>query len=247
MAPVRTGLIDIGATAVRLLVADVEEGSLSPVLDRRHDVRPRRGTEPALAALAGAEAARARGSGAERVIVAAGASLRRYAELQRLDRACRREGAGAVMVLAPGQECRLAFRGATSAAAATGPVAAVLVGGASTGIAVGWPGTDPDWWGSRSVGPRLLAERIGAEDSPTAAQLAGVRAAAGRALATLAAPECERAYVAGDAAGYGSAALVIVDEVRDLLGRRLEPARGGLAEGLALGLADEAAFAAGGP
>jgi exopolyphosphatase/guanosine-5'-triphosphate,3'-diphosphate pyrophosphatase len=203
MAPVRIGVIDIGTNTTRLLVADVEEGSLRPVAQRRHFVNPSRGSEPALAALVEAEAAVAREAGAEELVIAGTAALRRYAELRRLDRACRKAGAGPLRVLSAGDEARLAFRGATIGREAPERIAVVDVGGGSTEIAIGQPGRDPEWWASRPLGSRLLTEDVRLDDPPAEAQLAALRAAVSRRLANLDPPEAGATL----AVGGGTASL----------------------------------------
>ena len=210
----RIGVIDIGTNTTRLLVADVDGGSLRPVAERRHFVSPSRGSEPALAALVEAEARRARADGVEELVVAGTASLRHYTELRRLERACRRAGAGPLRILSAGEEARLGFRGATAGRDGDGPpVAVVDVGGGSTEVAIGRPGGDPDWWASRPVGSRVLTERIRPHDPPTESQVAALRAAVARRLANLEPPDLAETTVA---VGGGAASL------RLLCGRRAE-------------------------
>ncbi|HKG35982.1 MAG TPA: hypothetical protein VKA89_06045 [Solirubrobacterales bacterium] len=185
MRLVRIGVIDIGTNTTRLLVADVEGESLRPVAERRQFVSPTRGTEPALAALVEAEARRARAEGAEELVVAGTGSLRQYAELRRLERACRRSGAGPLRILSAGEEARLAFSGATAGRDDAGPLAVVDVGGGSTEVAIGSPGGDPGWWASRPVGSRVLIERVRPSDPPAANHISAMRAAVARRLANL--------------------------------------------------------------
>ncbi|MEK6277014.1 MAG: hypothetical protein AABM29_03260 [Actinomycetota bacterium] len=204
MAAVVIAVIDIGTNTTRLLVVEVEQGQLRPLVERRHFAAP--GSEgPAssaqLASLIESEARHARDAGAEELLVAGTAALRAAGVDEELQLACSRAGAGEPRVLSEREEAELAFLGATASVQVAGAVAVADVGGGSTELAVGSVGEAPSWWASRALGSRLLTEEALTSDPPSDEQMMHGRSLAGSMLDGLDPPGCESALaVSGGAA-----------------------------------------------
>lgn len=207
------GVIDIGTNTTRLLVAEVEGESVTPLLQHRHFATPAGAGARVLAHLLEREAETAREAGAEVVHTVGTASLRGSPEARRLDRACRRIGAGGLRILTEAEEAQLAFAGALAGeqGEVNGRVAVIDVGGGSTEIAVG-AADGVEWWASRPVGSRRLTERALLSDPPGPSQLAAARHAVSRRFAGVEPPPCDLVL----AVGGGAASL------RRLCGDRLD-------------------------
>jgi exopolyphosphatase/guanosine-5'-triphosphate,3'-diphosphate pyrophosphatase len=210
----RAACIDIGSNTTRLLVAEPDPKRPGAVLevasyrtfvrlttaDRRHGIPPQKAQAIADAVAEQAQAARAAGIAALRVV--ATAALRdapdRDALITRLSAA-----AGVpVEILSGEEEARLAFSGATASLAADG-VASVLVadvGGGSTELAWGAPGGTPTWWAWLPIGSSALAEAHLHGDPPTAAELDAARAEAAAAIAAADCPAADVAWAVGGSA-----------------------------------------------
>ena len=193
------GAIDIGTNTTRLLVAEVGEGPPRPLLQRRHFLAPRSEGIEGLVELVAREADAARAAGATEVLVVGTAPLRRLPQARRLVLACERIGVGRLRILSESEEASLAFLGATGTAPAALPqsVCVVDVGGGSTELVVGSPGSEPSWWASRPVGSRNLTERALLSDPPHADQLAAARNAVARRLARVEPPAADLALTVG--------------------------------------------------
>jgi exopolyphosphatase / guanosine-5'-triphosphate,3'-diphosphate pyrophosphatase len=209
--------VDIGSNTTRLLVAEVRDGRLTEVLQRRAFTRI--GTGPVISAEKIAEVAHvvasqvelARGAGAERVRVVATAAIRAAVNREEFL-------AGmnvAVEVLDGAEEARLAFLGATATLGAEfeGIVGVVDVGGGSTEIAVGTLAGGVRWSSSFLVGSGALADHYLRSDPPSGDELRAVREHACEVLETRDVPPAEYAVAVG-----GSAA-----SLRRLVGDVLEP------------------------
>ncbi len=210
----RAACIDIGSNTTRLLVAEPDPKRPGAVIEvaayrtfvrlttaeRTHGIPPEKAQAIADAVAEQAEAARAAGIAALRVV--ATAALRdapdRDALITRLSAA-----AGVpVEILSGEEEARLAFSGATASLAADG-VASVLVadvGGGSTELAWGAPGGTPTWWASLPIGSNALAEAYLHGDPPTAAELDAARAEAAAAIAAADCPAADVAWAVGGSA-----------------------------------------------
>jgi exopolyphosphatase/guanosine-5'-triphosphate,3'-diphosphate pyrophosphatase len=209
--------VDIGSNTTRLLVAEVREGRLTEVLQRRAFTRI--GTGPVIlppkiaevSEVVRSQIALARSVGAERVRVVATASIR--AAVNR-DEFLAGMSVG-VEVLDEAEEARLAFLGATATFGAElpGVVGVVDVGGGSTEIAVGTMAGGVGWSSSFLVGSGVLADHYLRSDPPSSAQLQAVREHAGEVLETRTVPVAEHAVAVG-----GSAA-----SLRRLVGDVIEP------------------------
>lgn len=209
--------VDIGSNTTRLLVAEVREGRLTEVLQRRAFTRI--GTGPVISPVKIAEVSRvvaeqvelARGAGAEGVRVVATASIR--AAVNR-DEFLAGMSVG-VEVLDGAEEARLAFLGATATLGVEleGVVGVVDVGGGSTEIAVGTVAGGVGWSSSFLVGSGALADHYLRSDPPSTAQLDAIREHACEVLETRNVPAAEHAVAVG-----GSAA-----SLRRLVGDVLAP------------------------
>jgi exopolyphosphatase/guanosine-5'-triphosphate,3'-diphosphate pyrophosphatase len=197
----RVGVIDVGSNTTRLLVASAGPKGLDPVETQklrlslgeeieRHGVV----SDVHVAAAAKAVAEMARAARRERVdsldvfLTAPGRQATNSAELVA---ALSRAAGVQARVLSKEEEGTLAYRGAVLTASVSLPprIAVCDIGGASTEIAVGSPGRDPDWVESVDLGSVRLTTR-GAD----------MRAEAHAAFAHLVPPTVEAALVVGGSA-----------------------------------------------
>ena len=217
--------MDIGTNSTRLLVAEVDGGTLNE-LDRRTTVtRLGEGVE-ASARLSDAAMARVSealadyrealdGIGAERVVAVATSAMRDAANGPEFrDEIERRFGIDA-RTISGDEEARLTFLGAT---AGRDPGAATLVidiGGGSTEFVVGHAGGDPEFHVSTRMGSVRHTERHLHSDPPTAAELAALAEDA-RAIVEADVPADVRAGVdAGIAVAGTATSLAAIDQELD--------------------------------
>lgn len=217
--------MDIGTNSTRLLVAEVDGGTLNE-LDRRTTVtRLGEGLE-ASGRLSDAAMARVSealadyrealdGLGAERVVAVATSAMRDAANGPEFrDEIERRFGIDA-RTISGDEEARLTFLGAT---AGRDPGAATLVidiGGGSTEFVVGHAGGDPEFHVSTRMGSVRHTERHLHSDPPTAAELAALAEDA-RAIVEADVPADVRAGVnAGIAVAGTATSLAAIDQELD--------------------------------
>jgi exopolyphosphatase / guanosine-5'-triphosphate,3'-diphosphate pyrophosphatase len=162
----RVGVLDVGSNTIRLLVADVQGGSVVPVETGRVRLSlgeeiERHGVVSATSIRAAAKAVRkfralAARHGVDEVDVFLTAPGRQAANADELVAALR-----GARVLTTDEEGRLAYRGAMATADGNllGSIGVVDVGGASTEIAVGSRGADPAWVESVDLGSVRLTTR----------------------------------------------------------------------------------------
>jgi len=165
------GVVDIGSNTCRLLVAQVERGTIVPLEKGRVRLAlgaeiERTGGVSETSIAAAAKAARklcgiARRRGVETLDVFLTAPGRQSANADELVAALRRAAKHSVRVLTTEEEGRLAYAGAIATADVPlrGDVAVCDVGGASTEIAIGTPDTAPDWVESVDLGSVRLTAR----------------------------------------------------------------------------------------
>jgi exopolyphosphatase/guanosine-5'-triphosphate,3'-diphosphate pyrophosphatase len=190
----RCACIDIGSNTTRLLVADVAQGRLAPVVQQRSFTRIGRaiavdGAIPRaliehVAEVVATQREVASVAGAEHLRVVATAAIRRALNRDEL-LAALREQAGVEVTVVPGDhEARLAFAGATRTLESppAGTIAVVDVGGMSTEIAVGTMAGGVTWARSYAIGSSALAAGCH-EDPPSVGDMATMRAAARGAFA----------------------------------------------------------------
>jgi exopolyphosphatase/guanosine-5'-triphosphate,3'-diphosphate pyrophosphatase len=194
----RIGVIDVGSNTTRLLVTDAD---LNPLETQKVRLAlgeeiERHGAVSTVHVAAAARAVRDMASAARRKRVASldvfltapGRQATNSAELvTTLSRAAGLQA----RVLSKDEEGTLAYRGAILTAGISLPsrVAVCDIGGASTEIAVGEPGGDPDWVESVDLGSVRLTARSGS-----------MRSEAEDAFAHLEPPAAEAALVVGGSA-----------------------------------------------
>ena len=217
--------VDIGSNTTRLLVAEVEGGRVTEVLQRRAFTRIGKGLEPGgeiaaakvdeVALVVAEQAALAAGTGAPPLRVVATAAIRDAANRDAFCVAVARVAGVEVEVLSPDAEARLAFLGATRTLGKplAGVVAVVDVGGGSSEIAVGTLAGGVRWSASFRIGSGVLADAHLRSDPPSAAELQAISRHAEGVLEGLDVPVCGCAVAVG-----GSAA-----SLRSLVGAVLEP------------------------
>jgi exopolyphosphatase / guanosine-5'-triphosphate,3'-diphosphate pyrophosphatase len=185
----RCACIDIGSNTTRLLVADVAQGRLAPVVQQRSFTRIGRaiaadGLIPAkligdVAEVVARQREVAAVAGAAHLRVVATAAIRRADNRDEL-LAMLLEHAGVEVTIVPGEhEARLAFAGATRTLESPpeGTIAVVDVGGMSTEIAVGTMAGGVTWARSYAIGSSALAAGC-RQDPPSALDIEAMRAAA---------------------------------------------------------------------
>jgi exopolyphosphatase/guanosine-5'-triphosphate,3'-diphosphate pyrophosphatase len=171
--------VDIGTNTTRVLVAEVKDGCLTEVLQRRAFTRI--GTQPEIPREKIEEVARvvaeqvklAAEAGAERVRVVATACIRAAVNRDQFLAGMTEQ----VEILDGDEEARLAFLGATATLGEElpGVVGVVDVGGGSTEIAIGTVADGVTWSSSFLVGSGALADRYLRSDPPSLDELRAVR------------------------------------------------------------------------
>jgi exopolyphosphatase/guanosine-5'-triphosphate,3'-diphosphate pyrophosphatase len=224
IAGVRVAVVDVGSNTIRLLAVEQRARRLVPV--QEHGVAVGLGAEVELRGRisrqkldeAAFEVRRlvreAKELGCMLVEVAVASPGRQAENGAELVRELARAGGVPVRLLEPGEEARLAYRGALASNKVTnGSVAVCDVGGGSTQIAFGEPGSDPVWVRSVDIGSLRLATRACSGDPPGKKALAEARVTVREAFSGLAAPLPMQALAIG-----GSARAV-----SKLVGDRLGP------------------------
>ncbi len=209
--------VDIGTNTTRVLVAEVKDGRLTEVLQRRAFTRI--GLQPEIpvekidevSRVVADQVALAREAGAEGIRVVATAAIRTAVNREEFLAGMSVE----VEVLDGAEEARMAFLGATRTLGSDlpGNVAVVDVGGGSTEIAVGTLADGVRWSSSFLVGSGVLADRYLLSDPPSLVELRAARDHVMDVLATRAFPAADCAVAVG-----GSAA-----SLRKVVGEALEP------------------------
>ena len=184
--PNRRAVIDIGTNSVKVLVADVAEGNLTPVSEMSRQTRLGAGfygtqklQRPAIELTADAVAEFRAGAaklGASSVRVIATSAARDARNANELIDAVRESAGLETEILSGDKEAEWVFRGVTSNPhLAKSPVLILDVGGGSTEFIVGDHGV-PQFRSSYSLGTVRLLEQLHLKDSPGLAALAECRA-----------------------------------------------------------------------
>ena len=216
--------IDIGSNTTRVLVADVEDGRLREVLQRRAFTRIGKGLRGGeisrekiaeVAAVVTEQRALVEQLGGASLRVVATAAIRGAANASEFTAALRSDCGVDVEVLDGGEEARLAFLGATRTLGEPlpGRIGVVDVGGGSTELAIGTLREGATWSESFRVGSGMLADGYCHTDPPAAAELHAMREHAHGVFEGLALPPVDAAVAVG-----GSAA-----SLRRLVGAVLDP------------------------
>jgi exopolyphosphatase/guanosine-5'-triphosphate,3'-diphosphate pyrophosphatase len=201
MGVMRIGVIDVGSNTTRLLVASAGPDGLVPL--EKQKVRlslgeeiERFGAVSAVHLAAAVKAVREMASTARRTRVASldvflTAPGRQASNADELVAVLSRAAGVPARVLTKEEEGTLAYRGAVLTAGIDLPsrVAVCDIGGASTEIAVGAPGGEPDWIESVDLGSVRLTTRAGDMHSETES-----------AFAHIAPPRVEAALAVGGSA-----------------------------------------------
>ena len=203
--------IDIGSNTTRVLVADVEDGALREVLQRRAFTRIGKG-------LKGGEIPREKIDEVARVVaeqrrlieqlgtdamrVVATAAIRGAANQDEFAAAVRDLGGVEVEILDGEEEARLAFLGATRTLGRPldGTVGVVDVGGGSTELAIGTVPEGATWSESFRLGSGLLTDAYLRSDPPAVAELHAMREHAQGVFEGLALPPVDAAVAVGGSA-----------------------------------------------
>jgi exopolyphosphatase / guanosine-5'-triphosphate,3'-diphosphate pyrophosphatase len=216
--------IDIGSNTTRVLVADVEDGGLREVLQRRAFTRLGKGLKGGeiprekideVARVVAEQRHLIEQLGADAMRVVATAAIRGAANQDEFAAAMRDDGGVDVEILDGGEEARLAFLGATRTLGQPldGSVGVVDVGGGSTELAIGTVPEGATWSESFRVGSGLLTDAYRRSDPPSAAELHAMREHAHGVFEGLDLPPVDAAVAVG-----GSAA-----SLRRLVGAVLDP------------------------
>ena len=223
--PDRIAVVDLGTNSTRLLVAGVADGNIEE-LDRRTNVtRLGQGVDES-GRLADEAVARVyavleeyRGAidehGAGRVVAVATSAVR-DAENGEEFRATLRERFGIdARTISGDEEARLTFLGATSGRSDAGELLVIDIGGGSTELVVGRPGSEPGFHVSTRMGSVRQTERHLDDDPPAAEQLEALAAEA-RQIVESEVPDEVRGGVEGAIAVAGTAtSLAAIDQELD--------------------------------
>ena len=184
-APLRVAVIDIGSNSTRLLVADVEDGRVTPIERRSTVTRLGRGVD--LSGQLAAEAIEAacaavdpyvatlQEMGAGRVDAIATSAVRDAANGSAFVAELRERFALSARVLDGEEEARLTYLGATSEHSPAVPTVVIDIGGGSTELIVG-EGREIEWHTSLQAGVVRHTERHLVSDPPTPVELEALAA-----------------------------------------------------------------------
>jgi exopolyphosphatase/guanosine-5'-triphosphate,3'-diphosphate pyrophosphatase len=183
--PLRVAVIDIGSNSTRLLVADVEDGRVTPIERRGTVTRLGRGVD--LSGRLAAEAIEAACAavdpyvvtlqelGAERVDAIATSAVRDAANGSAFVAELRERFALSARVLDGEEEARLTYLGASSEHFPEVPTVVIDIGGGSTELIVG-EGREIEWHVSLQAGVVRHTERHLVSDPPTPKELEALAA-----------------------------------------------------------------------
>lgn len=238
----RVGVVDLGTNSTRLLVADVEGGSVAE-LERRTAVTGLGQGVDASGRLADAAMDRVREAlasyrevldrlGAETVVAVATSAMRDAHNGPAFRAELNADFSIDARTISGDLEARLTFRGATATRRAQTDDDAMLVdiGGGSTEFVVGRPRRDPDFHVSTRMGSVRHSERFLASDPPEHDELEALAADAGRTVLE-AVPEEFRGRAAHGIAVAGTATTMAA------IDQELDPYDPAKVDGYSLGLA----------
>ena len=200
--------MDLGTNSTRLLVADVGGGGLRALLRRSTVTRLGEGVDAggmlAPAAIERVlEAVRGYRSdidrlGAERVVAVATSAVRDSGNGDELRRGLSELHGIEARTISGDEEARLTFSGATfGRPAGEAEVLVIDIGGGSTELVVGRPGTEPGFHVSTALGSVLHSERHLSQDPPTSGELDDLASGARGIIEAEVPPELRRGAAAG--------------------------------------------------
>jgi len=211
--PLPFACVDIGSNTTRLLVAEVEEGQLRELAAVREFTllgsgAAEDGSIPHVKIVETAEAVVAQVDtalrlGARLITIVGTAVLRSAPNADELATEIERMTGFPLHVLPEAAEAELSFLGATQASdldAGDAPVAVADVGGGSSELAVGMPGSKPVWWHSVGLGSAALARDCIGGDPPTGDEIALCRDRAAELVRVLDPPAVRTALAVGGSA-----------------------------------------------
>jgi exopolyphosphatase / guanosine-5'-triphosphate,3'-diphosphate pyrophosphatase len=204
----RCACIDIGSNTTRLLVAEIREGWLEEVMQRRAFTRlgaldgfaPDKVAE--VAAVVDEQVRLARSCGCEHIRAIGTHAIRQAPDPEVLLDAIEAAAGVRVEILSGEEEARLAFRGATGTLGdpPAGEVGVVDVGGGSSELVCGTLADGVSWSASFPLGSGVLATRHLHHDPPRPDELDAVRAEVRDALGGIDAPQPLAAFAVGGSA-----------------------------------------------
>ncbi len=224
-ASTRVAVVDLGTNTTRLLVADVHDGHIMELERRTEITRLGQGVdatgvlaeeakERVLAALADYHGQIDRLEADHTVAVATSAI--RDAENGEGFREKLRERFGIdARTISGNEEARLTFLGATSGRAEGEPTLVLDIGGGSTELVVGRPGTTPDFDVSTQAGSVRQTERHLADDPPSPDQLTGVVQEVRAIIAAAVAPALREETETGIAVAGTATSLAAISQELD--------------------------------
>lgn len=191
------GAIQISLRSTRLSLSDVTSGSSRRITERTHAVTANVANVDRLGALLMAEVEAARDMGAENVDVFAVPALRGSRLLKLLDRVTEAIGAGKVHIPTRREWSAASFLGVTVPAGDSlpDPVGVAVIGETAIGLAVGGPGSVPEWIGSRPVGASTMTRKARFQDPPRPGQIEAAIVGASRGVSSMLPPAAERVLV----------------------------------------------------
>jgi exopolyphosphatase/guanosine-5'-triphosphate,3'-diphosphate pyrophosphatase len=229
---VRYACIDLGSNTTRLLVAEVREGRIHPLLEDRvftrvgtclvEDRRIPREKVAEAAAVVEDQWRQAQELRPRDVALLTTAVVRQAVNGHELVSAIADRTGLEARVLSAQEEASLAFAGATRTltAAPEGRVAVVDVGGGSSEVAVGTVVGGVEWFASLPVGSGLLADTHLSSDPPAGEEIAAMRRDVASAIDGLEVPDAGSAVAVGGSAS--SLRRLVGDELcEDTLARAL--------------------------
>jgi exopolyphosphatase/guanosine-5'-triphosphate,3'-diphosphate pyrophosphatase len=221
----RIAVVDLGTNSTRLLVADVEDGSVSELERRTVVTRFGEGVD-ATGRLSDAAMGRvdeALGDyrevidrlRAERVVAVATSAMRDAENGPAYREHVKQQFGIDARTISGDEEARLSFLGATADRADGASTMLVDIGGGSTEYVVGTPGEDPEFHVSTRMGSVRHTERFLATDPPTSDEVDALRADAERILSEEVPADVREATAHGIAVAGTATTLAAIDQELD--------------------------------
>lgn len=218
----RIAVVDLGTNSTRLLVANVTEDGEVETLVRRSEVTRLGDGVDSSGRLSDAAVQRVYDQLAEyrqiadehdasRSIAVATSAVRDADNGPELEQAVRERFGFDVGIISGDEEARLTFLGATVRRAAHQPTLVIDVGGGSTELVIGHPGSPPEFHVSTRLGSVRQSERHLHHDPPLPEELSALRRAAGEIVAEGAPPDRRESVIRGIAVAGTATSLASVD------------------------------------